>query len=176
MHVWTFGHGRADCVELAALIRSAGVEDVVDVRTVPKSRLHPHVWAERMARWVPDLAGATYAWQPELGGFRKTRADSENVGLRNPSFRGYADYMETPRFSRALEALAEEAACRVAALMCSESLWWRCHRRLIADALVLRYGAAVTHLMHGGRREPHRLTPGVIFLPTGALRYGQVAE
>ncbi len=176
MHVRTFGHGRAGSAELAALIRGAAIRGVFDVRSVPKSRVHPHVWAERMALWVPELAGATYVWRPELGGFRKPRPDSQNLGLRHPSFRGYADYMETPAFASALQALVEEGARQAIAVMCSESLWWRCHRRLIADALVLGYGATVTHVMHAGAPQPHRLTPGVKLLASGALRYDPVEE
>jgi uncharacterized protein (DUF488 family) len=144
---------------------------VADVRSVPKSRAHPHVWEERMARWVPDLSGATYEWQRELGGFRKPRADSPNVALRHPAFRGYADYMQTPAFRSALCALLEEAEARPTAVMCSETLWWRCHRRLIADALVLLHGADVLHLMHAGAAQEHRLTPGVRVLPAGVLQY-----
>ncbi len=171
--VFTFGHGTADAAELAALIRGAGVEAVVDVRSVPKSRVHPHVWAERMARWVPDLSGASYEWRPQLGGFRKPRPDSPNVALRHPAFRGYADYMQTPAFGDALCELVETAAARATAIMCSETLWWRCHRRLIADALVLARGIEVRHIMHAGVWQPHRVTEGARLLPDGNLQYDQ---
>jgi uncharacterized protein (DUF488 family) len=171
MRVDTFGHGTAGDADLAALVRLAGVEAVVDVRSVPKSRAHPHVWAERMAIWLPDLAGAAYEWRGALGGFRKPRPDSSNVALRHPAFRGYADYMESPAFAEALAALAAEASGRATAIMCSETLWWRCHRRLIADALVLLHGVEVRHLMHAGAPQRHRPTPGVRVLPSGVLRY-----
>src|SRR5579863_3611378 len=121
--IYTFGHGTAGETELASLIRATCVKAVVDVRSVPKSRAHPHVWADRMARWVPDLSGASYEWRPALGGFRKARPDSSNVGLRHASFRGYADYMQTPEFAAALAALVEDAGGRRTAIMCSETLW-----------------------------------------------------
>lgn len=171
MRIITFGHGTAGDVELAALVRGAGIRRVVDVRSVPKSRAHPHVWAERMAIWVPDLAGASYEWRPELGGFRKTGPDSPNLALRHPAFRGYADYMQTPQFAAALDALLKEGAKTSTAVMCSETLWWRCHRRLIADALVLLHDVDVAHLMHTGVLQPHPLTPGVRVLPNGVLQY-----
>jgi uncharacterized protein (DUF488 family) len=171
VRIITFGHGTAGHVELAGLIRGAAIRRVVDVRSVPKSRAHPHVWAERMALWVPDLAGAAYEWRPELGGFRKARPDSPNLALRHPAFRGYADYMQTPQFAAALEALLKESAEASTAIMCSETLWWRCHRRLIADALVLLHGIDVVHLMHTGALLPHRPTPGARVLSNGTLQY-----
>jgi uncharacterized protein (DUF488 family) len=171
MTIYTFGHGTAGEIELASLIRSAGVTAVIDVRSVPKSRAHPHVWAERLARWVPDLSGASYQWCPALGGFRKTRPDSPNVDLRHPSFRGYADYMQTREFAVALRALIDGARRHVTTIMCSETLWWRCHRRLIADALVLEHHADVQHLMHAGAPQRHRVTAGARLLPDGCLQY-----
>jgi uncharacterized protein (DUF488 family) len=171
MGLFTFGHGTADEVGIAALIRRAGAQTVVDVRSVPKSRAHPHVWAERMAQWVPDLSGARYEWRRELGGFRKSRPGSPNVALRHPAFRGYADYMQTAEFRAALDSLVEEGAQGPTAIMCSETLWWRCHRRLIADALVLVHGVEVCHLMHAGPPQPHRLTDGVRLLPDGVVQY-----
>jgi uncharacterized protein (DUF488 family) len=172
----TFGHGVAGESELAELICRSGIEAVVDVRSVPKSRAHPHVWAERMAQWVPDLADASYQWRPALGGFRKTRPDSPNVALRNSSFRGYADYMQTPEFFRALTDLLDLASQRTASVMCSESLWWRCHRRLIADAATLLHGVDVRHVMHSGAPRPHVLTVGVRLTPNGLLQYDQMPD
>ncbi|MGA8476152.1 MAG: DUF488 domain-containing protein [Candidatus Cybelea sp.] len=171
LSIATFGHGTAGEIELAGAIRGAGLEAVIDVRSVPKSRAHPHVWAERMALWVPDLAGASYRWCPQLGGFRKPRADSPNIALRHPAFRGYADYMQTPEFQAALVQLIEDAAQRPTTIMCSETLWWRCHRRLIADALLLAHDVGVLHVMHAGAPQAHRLTPGVRLLPNGTLQY-----
>jgi uncharacterized protein (DUF488 family) len=171
MQLWTFGHGTAGEVELAALIRREGIQAVVDVRSVPKSRAHPHVWTDRMARWVPDLSGASYQWRPELGGFRKRYLDSSNIALRHPSFRAYADYMQTGAFLGALDALLELSEFNRTAIMCSETVWWRCHRRLIADAATLLHHVDVVHIMHTGAVTPHRLTEGVRVLPEGILQY-----
>ena len=124
-----------------------------------------------MSQWVPDLAGASYEWRRELGGFRKTTPESPNTALRHPAFRGYADYMQTEAFGEALGRLLEDAARRSTAIMCSETLWWRCHRRLIADALVLLHSVEVVHLMHSGAQQPHLPTPGVRVLPNGMLQY-----
>jgi uncharacterized protein (DUF488 family) len=93
------------------------------------------------------------------------------VGLRNSAFRGYADYMETGEFRAALEALVARAAGARVAVMCSETVWWRCHRRLIADAVTLLYDGHVQHLMHDGRLQPHLVTPGACVTATGAVRY-----
>jgi uncharacterized protein (DUF488 family) len=171
MELLTFGHGTATQEQLAALIQQAGIRGVVDVRTVPKSRRLPHVWREALERWIPESSGARYYWAPALGGFRKPRPDSANTALRNDAFRGYADYMETEPFRAALHDLMQRADAERVAIMCSETLWWRCHRRLIADAAVLLHAARVHHLMHDGTLAPHRLTEGVRETGSGALRY-----
>jgi uncharacterized protein (DUF488 family) len=167
----TLGHGTASELDLATLLRQNGIRTVVDVRSVPKSRVHPHVWKDRLAEWVPDLAGAAYVWSPALGGFRRPHADSLNLALRHPAFRGYADYMQTPEFLRALDTLLERAQHEEVAVMCSESLWWRCHRRLIADAASLLHGVNVEHIMHAGPRQPHVVTPEARVSPSGTLIY-----
>lgn len=167
----TFGHGTATADELAAAIRGAGIEAVVDVRAVPKSRRHPQFWREELARWIPAMAGSSYRWEPALGGFRKGDPASPNVALRHPSFRAYADYMETSAFAGALDVLIDQATAITTAVMCSESLWWRCHRRLIADAALLLRGEAVYHVMHDGRIQPHVPTAGVRVTREGTLRY-----
>jgi uncharacterized protein (DUF488 family) len=156
----TLGHGTATAGELLALLAGAGVEAVVDVRTAPGSRRHPHVRREAMAGWLAE-GGIGYRWEPELGGFRRPDPASANHALRHPAFRGYADHMRTPRFWSALDRLLAEADRRPTAVLCSETLWWRCHRRLLADAAVLVRGVEVLHLDHRGRQEPHRPTDGV---------------
>ena len=171
----TFGHGTASETELAALVAGAQIDAVVDIRTVPKSRRHPHVARERMEHWMPQLSGAAYRWEPDLGGFRKTSPASENTALRNESFRGYADYMQTPQFAAALERLLEQLGERQTAIMCSETLWWRCHRRLVADAVTLLHGIGVFHLAPGGKRYPHVPTAGVRVLNGAELRYDVAA-
>ena len=171
----TFGHGTLGQDELAALIRQAGIGRLVDVRTVPKSRKHPWVWSDRMALWVPEQAQAEYVWERDLGGFRTASPSSHNSALRNASFRGYADYMETLPFLSALAHLVDSLPQRKTAIMCSETLWWRCHRRLVADAAVLLHDVEVRHLMPTGRTQPHALTQGVR-RADGVLRYdGQAA-
>jgi uncharacterized protein (DUF488 family) len=156
----TLGHGTASAEALVALLEGAGVERLVDVRTAPGSRRHPHVRREAMAGWL-GAAGVAYRWEPELGGFRRPDPGSVNTALRHPAFRGYADYMRTPPFWAALDRLLAEAAERPTVAMCSETLWWRCHRRLLADAAELVRGAEVLHLDHRGRLERHRPSDGV---------------
>ena len=155
----TVGHGTASAEELVALLEGAGVERLVDVRTAPGSRRHPHVRREAMAGWLGG-AGVAYRWEPELGGFRRPDPASVNTALRHPAFRGYADHMRTLPFRAALDRLLAEAANGPTVAMCSETLWWRCHRRLLADAAELVRGAEVQHQDHRGRLERHRPTDG----------------
>lgn len=123
-----------------------------------------------MAEWLPEV-GIAYRWEPRLGGWRRTGPGSPNVGLRNASFRGYADYMANPAFALGLaDLLAQAGSGSLTAAMCSETLWWRCHRRLLSDAATLVRGAQVLHLGHNGRIEPHRLTDGAT-LVDGLVRY-----
>jgi uncharacterized protein (DUF488 family) len=153
------------------LIRNAGIELIVDVRTVPKSRRHEQFWREAMERWVPELSGSAYVWERALGGFRKPNPASANVALRHPAFRAYADYMETETFASAFDRLVGRLAESRTAIMCSESLWWRCHRRLISDAAVLLRGVEVQHLMHDGKLTLHVPTAGSRITAEGGLRY-----
>ncbi len=155
----TVGHGTLSADELAALLAGAGVARLVDVRSYPGSRRHPQFGREQLERWVPD-AGIDYRWECRLGGRRKVRPDSPHVALRNEAFRGYADHMGTTDFAAALDEVLASAAERRTAVMCAESLWWRCHRRLLADAVVLTRGAGVRHLLHDGGSTPHVITDG----------------
>lgn len=158
MELLTVGHGTLDADRFAALVGAAGVGRVVDVRSYPGSRRHPHFGREAMAAWLP-AAGVAYDWAPALGGRRKVASGSPNVALRHEGFRGYADHMATAEFSAALDGLlAEVAAGPRTAVMCSESVWWRCHRRLLADATVLLRGVDVRHLLHDGRLTDHAVT------------------
>ena len=156
----TVGHGTASAEELVALLEGAGVERLVDVRTAPGSRRHPHVRREAMAGWLGG-AGVTYRWEPELGGFRRPDPASVNTALRHPAFRGYAAHLRPPPFWAALAGRVAVAADGPTVAMCSETLWWRCHRRLLADAAELVRGAEVLHLDHRGRLQRHRPTDGV---------------
>jgi uncharacterized protein (DUF488 family) len=156
----TFGHGNLSEERIGTLLTGAGVEYLVDVRRAPGSRRHPYVSRAAMEGWIPALA-ISYAWEPRLGGWRKTSPESPNTALRNESFRGYADYMRTPPFWEALDEILGVARERRTAVMCSEAVYWRCHRRLIADAAELQRNVAVRHLGHDGKLTEHRLTEGV---------------
>jgi uncharacterized protein (DUF488 family) len=150
----TVGHGTLAASELVELLSGAGIDTVVDVRRYPGSRRHPQFGRDVMEAWLAE-AGIAYRWLPELGGRRKVSAGSPNVALRNEQFRAYADHMATPEFHAGVDTLRAEAAERHCVVMCSESVWWRCHRRLLADHLVLVDGDEVEHLFHDGRLVPH---------------------
>jgi len=171
MNLFTLGHGTAPAQELAELIHRSGIEAIVDVRSIPRSRRHPQFSSEEMAVWVPQLAQCSYRWNQPLGGFRSARADSANVALRHSSFRGYADHMESAQFEEALNALLHDASARRTAVLCSESLWWRCHRRLISDAALLLHNIPVFHLFRDGKLAAHLPTQGVRVLDRRRLRY-----
>jgi uncharacterized protein (DUF488 family) len=159
MTLFTIGHGTLDEATFVARLEAAGVRRVVDVRRFPGSRRWPWFDAAAMAEWLPER-GLAYVPAPELGGRRTPRPDSRNVVLRDAGFRGYADFMETEPFRAALGTLLAGASEVPTAVMCSETLWWRCHRRLIADAAILLAGAEVVHLV-GSARQPHVVTAGV---------------
>ena len=156
----TVGHGTLAQAELTALLAGRSVELLVDVRTAPGSRRQPHVARAALEQWLPE-AGIGYEWEPRLGGWRKADPASINTALRNESFRGYADYMRSEAFWAALDEVLTSAATRRTAVMCSESVYWRCHRRLIADAAVIGRDTRVSHLGHDGRLSAHELTDGV---------------
>lgn len=170
----TVGHGTAEAEAFSVLLREARVELVVDIRRFPGSRRHPHFGTDQMAKWLPE-AGVQYTWFEALGGRRKGPADSPHTGLRNLQFRAYADYMESEDFQSGAAELADLAQRRRLAVMCSESVWWRCHRRLLADYLVLAAGWKVKHLFHDGREADHPVTPGAR-LVDGQVRYDPVPE
>ncbi len=166
----TVGHGTATAAQLTGLLVSAGVHLVVDVRSAPGSRRNPQFSRGEMESWLP-AAGIGYRWERRLGGFRRPAADSPNVALSHPSFRGYADYMGTEPFRDGLATVLGEASGQVTVIMCAETRWWRCHRRLVADAAVLLCGARVLHLDHDGRLSEHRLTGSVRLAGPSTLVY-----
>ncbi|MFL6238671.1 MAG: DUF488 family protein [Actinomycetes bacterium] len=175
MTLWTVGHGTAMQEDFGALLRGADVRHLVDIRTAPGSRRHPHFARDALAEWLPSY-DVSYRWEPRLGGFRKPAADSPDVVWRNDAFRGYAGWMRTSEFGAALAELLADAA-EPAVVMCSESVWWRCHRRLVADAALLLHDVTVVHLMHDGRLVTHEPTEGVRVRADGLLVYdgGQLA-
>ena len=155
--VLTIGHSTRTLAEFIGLLQAHDVTRVVDVRTVPRSRHNPPFNKDSL----PDSlkkAGLRYVHMPGLGGLRHTKRDSLNLGWRNASFRGYADYMQTPEFAESLEELIQLANQGRIALMCAEAVPWRCHRSLIADALTVR-NIRTEEIMSPTRRRIHTLTP-----------------
>jgi uncharacterized protein (DUF488 family) len=167
--LYTLGHSTRTLDQLVAPLAQAGVRELVDVRALPRSRRHPHLAAEQLARTLPTR-GIAYTHEPRLGGFRRPHAESSNSGWEHPAFRGYADHMASADFLAALASLQELARERPTCVMCAEAQWWRCHRRLIADALLVR-GWRVLHL--GLSRTPavHELTPFAVIGPEHTLTY-----
>ncbi len=155
--VLTIGHSTRPIEEFIEILEAHGVKLLVDVRTVPRSRHNPQFNQENLPQSL-KAAGIRYAHMPGLGGLRHARRDSLNTGWRNASFRGYADYMQTPEFETSLEKLVEKARKKRLAVMCAEAVPWRCHRSLLADALVVR-GFKVEHLMSATAAKEHTLTP-----------------
>ena len=154
--LYTVGHSTHAIEEFVALLRKGGVEHVVDVRVAPGSRRHPHFQREALAGSLAE-AGIDSQWEgADLGGFRKPRTDSRHTALRNGSFRGYGDHMETPDFRAALERVLYLAASVPTAVMCAEAVWWRCHRGLIADT-ALAQGHRAVHVMPDGSLREHTL-------------------
>lgn len=157
MTILTIGHSTRTADEFLALLRQHRVEVVADVRLIPRSRRHPHFSQENL-RALLESERIGYAHFPGLGGHRRPRPDSPNGAWRNASFRGYADHMDSTEFRQDLDRLLEISQKSLAGAMCAESQWWRCHRQLIADALVAR-GFDVRHIMSSGPAAPHALTP-----------------
>jgi uncharacterized protein (DUF488 family) len=153
----TIGHSTRTVEEFIGLLRAHAVSRVVDVRTVPRSRHNPQFNKASLPGSLKK-AGLGYVHMPKLGGLRHAQRDSLNVGWRNASFRGYADYMQTPEFAKSLEELIQLANQDRIALMCAEAVPWRCHRSLIADALLVR-GIRAEDIMSPTRRQVHTLTP-----------------
>jgi len=157
MVVMTVGHSTRTIEAFVALLRAHGVRRVIDVRTVPRSRHNPQFNRDALGKRLHS-ARLHYRHLRLLGGLRHARGDSQNLGWRNASFRGFADYMQTAKFEEGLEALIDLAKKERAAVMCAEAVPWRCHRSLIADALLAR-GICVEHIMSAKRRNPHQLIP-----------------
>ncbi len=155
----TVGHGRLDQAGLGGLLRDAGVELLVDVRRFPGSRANPAVSRDALPAWLPDQ-DIGYRWEERLGGRRRLKGESADGWWQVEAFRAYAAHTRTEEFRAALDEVLGEAARRRVAVMCSESVWWRCHRRVIADVAVVAQDVAVQHLMHDGRLLEHRASEG----------------
>ena len=154
--IWTIGHSTRSLDEFLELLADHRLEAVADVRRFPGSRRYPHFDQAALAARLAEQ-GIAYRWIPALGGRRRARPDSPNTGWRNASFRGYADHIGSAEFSRGLDELLRLADRLRTALMCAEAVWWRCHRSLIADALVTR-GWEVRHILSQAKTDEHRLT------------------
>ena len=163
--MFTIGHSTRPITAFVRLLKAHGVQRVIDVRTIPRSRHNPQFNRDQLS---PSLHRARihYTHMAGLGGLRHARPDSINVGWRNASFRGYADYMQTPEFGENLRRCLDLARRERVVLMCAEAVPWRCHRSLIADALLVR-GIAVSEITSGVRAKPHVLTPWARVKGTG---------
>lgn len=160
LELFTIGHSTHPLDRFLALLAQHHIELVADIRRFPGSRKFPHFNRDSLASSLPE-GGIGYQWFETLGGRRKNKGSSEssNLGLRNESFRNYADYMATDEFREGVRQLVGEAEQKQTAFMCSESLFWRCHRRLVSDYLLAK-GIAVQHIMPSGDLRPHTLTSG----------------
>ncbi len=172
MKAYTIGHSTRSLDDFIAVLESVPIEAVADIRRFPRSRRHPHFNAENLA---PSLAarGIAYRHFPALGGRRPARKDgkpSPNTFWREAGFRNFADYAETEEFRAAFDALKALAASRVTAILCAEAVWWRCHRRIVADYLIAA-GFSVEHVFDRDKREPAVLTPGAAPRADGAILY-----
>ena len=154
--LWTVGHSNRTLEEFLEILTEAGIDTLADVRRFPGSRRQPHFSSEQLEASL-EAAGVRYVHLSELGGRRKVKADSVNTAWRNASFQAYADHMESEEFAAGLERLLELARAGRTALMCSEAVWWRCHRGLVADRLKAD-GFEVLHLMGGGKVQEHPYT------------------
>jgi uncharacterized protein (DUF488 family) len=167
--VYTIGHSTRAAEELISLLAGHGVAVLVDVRRYPASRRHPQFSRDALAAALAG-AGIEYMHEPGLGGRRTPRPDSPNTAWRVEAFRGYADHMAGTEFKAGLAALEACASQRPTAVMCAEAVPWRCHRRLISDALVAR-GVEVRHILGPRRADPHELDPNARVLDGGRLVY-----
>ncbi len=167
--IYTIGHSTRELAEFLGLLRAHGISGVVDIRSYPASRRHPHFTRDALAATLA-AAGIAYHHEAELGGRRTARRDSPNGAWRSAAFRGYADYMETAAFQDALARLVARARERPTAILCAEAVPWRCHRNLVADALVAR-GEPVAHILSEAVPTPHTLSAHARIMPGGLVRY-----
>jgi uncharacterized protein (DUF488 family) len=172
MPLFTVGHGTDGRDQLGARLAGAGVRLVIDVRRFPGSRNNPDVARAALAGWLPEM-GINYRWDERLGGRRRIPAGQpvEDGWWTVAQFAAYAAHTRTPEFAAGLQAVLAEAEEQPVAVMCSEYVWWRCHRRLIADVAVLAHGVPVRHLMPDGRLAEHRPAEGARLGPDGVVRW-----
>ncbi|TKB75188.1 MAG: DUF488 domain-containing protein [Nitrospira sp.] len=166
--IWTIGHSTRPIGEFTDVLRAHEIRLLVDVRTIPRSRHNPQFNADALAT-ILNEAGLNSLHLPALGGLRKARKDSINSGWRNAGFRGYADYMQMEEFQRGLEELMAYGTDMKTAIMCAEAVPWRCHRSLIADAL-MTHGWGIQHIMSSEKATQHVLT-SFAQVENGSLTY-----
>ena len=154
--VWTVGHSTRSSEEFTEILRAHQIEVLVDVRSFPGSRRYPHFNKTELSRLLDSL-GLVYLHLPALGGRRRGIVNSKNTAWQNPSFRAYADHMESEEFKKGIETLLELAKTRRTAIMCAEALWWRCHRSLVADYLKSN-SVEVLHILNAQKTEKHPYT------------------
>jgi len=154
--IYTIGHSTRTAEAFLELLAAHGIQQLADVRTIPGSARHPHFAGDALASFL-GARGVTYRHFPGLGGLRKPRPDSVNTAWQNEAFRGYADYMDSDPFRAAIDQLERFAASAPTAIMCAEAVWWQCHRRLLADALLVR-GVQVRHILTAREAKPHELS------------------
>ena len=178
--IFTVGHSTRSIHEFVEILHAHGVKGIVDIRSIPRSRHNPQFNADVLEHFLLG-EHMSYKQIKELGGLRHARKDSLNLGWRNASFRGFADYMATQEFSEGLETLIEIARARETAIMCAEALPWRCHRSLVADALTKK-GWLVRDIMSRAVAKRHRLTPflktrkGLLIYPEGPLQTRLISQ
>lgn len=171
--IYSLGHGTRSAEALRSLLEEVSVRHLVDVRTAPRSRRFPYFDREALAAFLHER-GVEYTHLKGLGGWRRARADSPHVALRVPGFRGYADHLSSAEFARDYARLREMGAQRTTAFMCAETHWWRCHRKILSDRLVVD-GWEVVHLIRTGERQPHGLSR-LASLSEGQLLYNVASD
>ena len=154
--IYTIGHSTHAAEAFVALLTKHGIQQIADVRLIPKSARHPHFAQDRLAPFLRER-GIAYRHFPDLGGHRRPRPDSINTAWRNEAFQGYADHMRTEPFRKALGELLTFSVIARTAVMCAEAVWWQCHRRLLSDALLVR-GVPVLHVLSTSDPKPHELS------------------
>jgi uncharacterized protein (DUF488 family) len=172
-NIFTIGHSTRPLEEFVGLLQANGIKTLVDVRTIPMSRRHPHFNSEALKKSLKEV-GIRYRHIKKLGGLRHTTAASKNTGWRNASFRGYADYMGTSEFAEGLEELIELATKSKTAFMCAEAVPWRCHRSMISDALITKKWD-VWDIIGKSAPAKHKVTPFLV-VQDGALTYPPPAD
>ena len=170
--IWTIGHSTRTGAEFINILQSFNIEQLVDVRHFPGSRKFPHFNKEALMLTLPE-ANIAYEHIEQLGGRRKAKPNSKNIAWRHPAFRGYADYMETSAFNEGINRLQQLALQAITAYMCSEAVWWRCHRSMISDFLKVK-GWQVQHIMEVGKTKEHPFTAPAKVVD-GQLTYTQEA-